>query len=175
MIKQEIVFGIFLKERRTRQKITTRQLALTLGYKNINNGIRRITAIENGQTEPELTAKIMTALGVMPEDRDRCLEQESLQRKQLIEKLPKFKPVLVWRAMACIYVPVELPENLLNQQDMLAYASELARSRHSNCCLKLDYDLRYWINKQGEVGNPDRTMLNTPAAQPDIGRLFTNS
>ncbi len=175
MFEQELVFGAFLKERRTSLKLTTAQLAAKIGYKNICKGIRRISAVENGETEPELTAKIMASLGITTEDREKCRKQEALFRKQLIEKLPKFKPVLIWRAMACIYVSVELPENIVNQQDLLDYAAELARTRHSNCCLRLDYDLRYWINKNGETGKADRRMENMPTARPDIGILLSGS
>ena len=175
MLEQEMVFGKFLRERRTRLSLTTAQLAAGVGYQNINKGIRRITAVENGETEPELTAKIMAYLGVTSEDRHNCLEQEALYRRRLIEKLPKFKPVLIWRAMACIYLPVELPENIIDQHDLLAYAAELARTRNSNCCLKLDYDLRYWISKNGEIGKADRRMENMPKARPDIGLLLADS
>lgn len=172
MFEQEIVFGIFLRDRRTQLKLTAGQLAAKIGYKNINKGIRRIAAVENGKTEPELTAKIMAHLEVTEEDRAQCLSQEPLLRKQLIEKLPEFQPVLVWRAMACVYVPVKLPENITARQDMLAYAAELAKTRRSNCCLKLDYDLRYWINKNGEISKADNRMENTPTAKPNLGMLL---
>lgn len=175
MLEQEIVFGIFLKDRRTQLKLTAGQLAAKIGYKNINKGIRRILAAENGKTEPELTAKIMAYLEVTAEDRAQCLSQEALLRKQLIKKLPEFKPTLVWRAMPCVYVPVKLPENITSHQDMLAYAAELAKTRRSNCCLKLDYDLRYWFNKNGEIGKADSRIENTPIARPNIGMLLRGS
>lgn len=174
MLEQEIVFGKFLKERRNQLKLTTAQLASKIGYKNISKGIRRITAIEKGEIEPELTERLMTLLEVKTEDRAKCFENEALLRKQLIEKLPEFKPTIVWRAMACIYVPVEIPENITSQEGMLAYASELAKTRKSNCCLKLDYDLRYWINRDGEVGKADRRIENMPTAKPNIGVLLNN-
>ncbi len=174
MFEQEIVFGKFLKVRRKQLKLTIAQLVSKIGYKNISKGIRRIADIENGKTEPELTGKIMLQLGVTQEDRKRCEKQEALHKKQLIEKLPKFKPVLVWRAMACVYMSIELPENFTSQQDMIHYASEIAKTRKSNCCLKLDYDLRYWINKNGEIGKADRRIENMPTAKPNIGVLLNN-
>lgn len=175
MFKQEIVFGIFLKERRAVLKLTQAQLAAMVGYSNITKGIRRISAIENGDTGTDLTEKLMNCLGVSPAERQRCLDHEDNFRRQLIAKLPDFKPVLTWRAMACIYVPVEIPEDITRPQEMLAYAAELARSRHGNCCLELDYDLKYWISKNGDISKADRRIKKLPRAKPDIGILLANS
>ena len=174
MLKQELVFGEFLKERRNQLRLTVSQLASDIGYRNINKGIRRITAVESGHIDSELVAKLMMHLQVTQEDRDRCLNLEATARKLLIEKMPKFKPVIVWRAMPCIYVPVNLPEGLTEQQDMIAYAAEFSRERHGHCCLKLDYDLRYWINERGETGNADRTISNLPDVKPNLVKLLSN-
>lgn len=175
MLSQEIVFGKFLKERRNQLKLSQSQLAAKIGYKNINKGIRRIADIENGRPEHKLTKSIMSCLGVTSEDRELCAQKEALHREQSISKLPRFKPILIWRAMACIYVPVKLPENITQHKELIAYAANLAKAKNSNCCLKLDYDLRYWINKNGDISHADRRLENTPTAKPNIGMLLTTN
>jgi len=57
MLEQEMVFGKFLRERRTRLSLTTAQLAAGVGYQNINKGIRRITAVENGEYRARVDCK----------------------------------------------------------------------------------------------------------------------
>ncbi len=164
MEKTEFVFGRFLKERRKAMGLTHKQLAERLGYRNTNRGIRRIQRIENGFIENDLVGKIMQILDVNDEEREKCRQQEEAYLLEQIAKLPKFKPVLVWRAMACAYVDVKIPENLTTTGEMLEFASAYAKERKALCWLKLDYNLRYHINRDGEVSGPDSSISHLPCA-----------
>lgn len=162
MEKTEFVFGRFLKERRLAINLTQKQLADKLGYRNTNRGIRRIQKIEDGFIDSDLVCKIMQNLDVSNEERAKCCLREEACILEQIAKLPKFKPVLVWRAMACVYVEVKMPESLTTVDEMLEFASAYAKERKALCWLKLDYNLRYHINRDGEIAGPDRSISDLP-------------
>ena len=85
---QELVFGRFLQNRRKELELTPNQLALKLGYRNANKGIRRIAAIESGEIREEIINKIMKVLNVSEDDRLRCSEKEETYIDKLVSKLP---------------------------------------------------------------------------------------
>lgn len=171
MLNQELVFAIFLEQRRKSLQLTHKQLAQMLGYKNTNKGIRRIIAIEAGQMDNTLVPKIMKVLDVSEVERRKCLLGEQLFKKQELKKLPTFEPKLIWRAMACIYIPQILPKYLTSKASMIVYSKDFARTRNAHCRLELDYDYRYYISKIGEISKPDRRLNYKIASRTIIGEL----
>lgn len=129
MQKSEFVFGKKIKERRIAKKLTQKELALKLGYKNIPRGIRRIDKAEAGWGENEIVKKIMVILGISAAERTACEVEEEKYLLAEIAKLPKFKPVLAWRAMACVYCHEKIPEELTTVEQMLEFASNFAKTR----------------------------------------------
>ena len=173
MIKQqEMIFGRFLEEKRKNSGFSRKEIAQKTGYKNLNKGIRRIKAIEEGKIDEPLVQKIMTILEVAGLDREKCLLAEKLQIKREIKKLPEFKPRIIWRAMSCLYIPLEIPEYLTSKAAILNFARALARERKAHCRLELNYNLRYYIAPSGEVSKPDRRFHYDRPAKPALSSCF---
>lgn len=172
MPTQELVFGQFLQNRRKTLKLTHKVLATKLGYSNISKGIRRIVDIENGKIHQSLISSLMITLGVTEENRALCNAREQIYIQDYVKILPKFKAVILYRAMACIYVPIEIPTNLRSAQAKLIYAIDFAKEKHAHCCLKLDYNLRYYINKEGGVSKADRRLYEVSWSKPNLGKLL---
>lgn len=162
LLRPKFVLGMFLKERREAMNLSRKQLAEKIGYKNTSKGIRRIETAEDGFIHPEILKKLVYCLNITENDLKRCEEEEEPYLRSLAAKMPPFKPVLIWRAMACLYIAVKIPEELTEREDIMAFASNYAKQRHSKCCLKFDYDLRYWINEEGEVPPADRSFTDLP-------------
>jgi len=160
----EFVFGKLLKDRRIALGLSPKQLAEKLGYKNFTKGIRRIDQAQEGCCCEDKLQEIMKILNVTEADRAQCRIEQEKQILEKIKTLPKFKPVLVWRAMACAYVEVKIPEKLTNVEQMLEFASNFARERQRLAWLKLDYNLRYHIGTDGSVSEPDRSVSHLPCA-----------
>ena len=160
----EFVFGKLLKDRRVALGLSPKQLAEKLGYKNVTKGIRRVNEAEEGCVCEDKLQEIMTFLNVTEADRARCRIEQEKQILEKIKTLPKFKPVLVWRAMACIYPQVKIPEELTTVEQMLEFASNFTRARKRLAWLKLDYNLRYHIGTDGSVSEPDRSVSPLPCA-----------
>ena len=169
---QELVFGHFLQNRRKALKLTHKELALKMGYRNISKGIRRIIDVENGIIIESIISKLMVALNVTGEDRAKCKAKEDSYIQDYVNTLPVFKPVLVYRAMACIYIPIEIPNALGSVQEQIKFAIDVAQARHAHCWLKLNYNLRYHINKEGGVSKADRSLREVTGARPDIGKIL---
>lgn len=169
---QELVFGHFLQNRRKTLKLTRKELALKMGYRNISKGIRRIIDVENGIIIESIISKLMVALEIPEKDRIICNEKEQSYIQDYVNKLPEFKPKLLYRAMACVYIPMEIPPDLQSIEDVIIFASDYARERKAFCCLELDYNLRYYINKEGGISKADRKLCNVLGAKPNIGQIL---
>lgn len=160
----EFVFGQLLKDRRIAMGLSPKQLAEKLGYRNIVKGIRRINEAEEGGGDNNKLQEIMAVLGVTEADRAQCRVEQEKQILEKIKTLPKFKPVLVYRIFACLYANAKIPEELTTEEQLKEFAGNFARERKCLAWLKLDYNLTYFINIEGKVLGPDRSLSSLPYA-----------
>ncbi|MGI6444200.1 MAG: helix-turn-helix domain-containing protein [Candidatus Ozemobacteraceae bacterium] len=160
----EFVFGQLLKDRRIAMGLSPKQLAEKLGYTNIVKGIRRINVAEEGGARDNKLQEIMAILGVTEADRSQCRIEQEKQILEKIKTLPKFKPVLVYRIMACIYAEAKIPEELTTEEQLKEFAGNFARERKFKAWLKLDYNITYFINTDGKVSEPIRSIVSLPYA-----------
>jgi transcriptional regulator with XRE-family HTH domain len=161
--------GEMFRRTRVERGLSLRQLALLVGYRNTNKGIRRLTAIEKGDLSPnrDLYDRIASALeldldllkATVVRDRDEYLENWNRWADEPI------KPYLFLRLQSCIYVRREIPEELADLEQVELWASGVARKNHWRACLVWTRRLSVWFDADG--GIEARTEA-TPDGPPNV-------
>lgn len=155
-MQQSKILGNLIEKRRLQFRLTRRDMAKLLGYKNFGRGIHVIEQIESGRiTEP--VQKIIELLKITQEELKFCFYEETRLENEYRAALPPFRPHIVRRFTACAYGEISIPDHI-KPPDLLNYASDLARKLKSELCLRLNYNLCYWIGIDGKCkkeSNPD--------------------
>jgi transcriptional regulator with XRE-family HTH domain len=103
-------------------------LARLVGYNNVSKGANRINKFEGGgDIQAQLLLKLADVLGIDRQTVDRLIEED---RRQFFEEWNAWAnepihPYVVVRAMAEIYCPHDLPEEIQSVEEAEAYAAAL--------------------------------------------------
>jgi transcriptional regulator with XRE-family HTH domain len=162
--------GDFLRVERFKQGLSLGELARLVGYRNINKGIRRITALERtGMTKPDLLVNVAEALNL---DWEMVLDMAEGDRQERLREWESWanKPqpmCMVVRMMAAVYARKALPEGITTPEQAEAWACEFAREHRWRVCLVVSRRLSVWIDAFGLVearteARPDQP--NVPVA-----------
>jgi len=140
--------GSYIKGERLKQKLNTAQLAIKIGYKNVNKGMRRISALESeGVFNPGLLKKIVDVLNLdadfidslIRKDREACEEE---YERWLNEPV---KMTYTIRAMPAIYLTYDLPAEITSENGAVVYVSDIAKD--SKCMAWLN------LSRRGSIFN----------------------
>jgi hypothetical protein len=138
------------KKRRLEKGLRLSELARLLGYSNLSKGCQRIETFEGcGDITSDLFAKLALALEIDQLTIDR-LAQEDLREWAAWANEP-IKPYMVVRAMATVYCPVNLPDEIQSVEEAQAFASKRAREWSKRICLILSRRISVWYAADGTV------------------------
>jgi len=147
-MQQSKILGNLIEKRRLQFRLTRRAMAELLGYKNFGRGIHVIEQIESGKIHEPVT-KIIELLKITQEELKFCFNEEIRLKNEYRAALPPFRPHIVRRFTACAYGRISIPDHI-NPSELLNYASDLARKLKSELCLRLNYNLCYWVGIDGK-------------------------
>ena len=167
MNNQQKFLGKLLEKRRKEQGLSKKEMVLKLGYLNINRGIRRVNAIENGEVIREVTVKMMRILGVTQEEMATCEKKQA----EWIDSLPPIKPYIVVRIIPAIYLNADVPQHL-TEEEMVEYAIALSKRQNRYVCLQYARAKRYWINPNGSY-TIDTELQGGPSMSMDLSKILT--
>jgi transcriptional regulator with XRE-family HTH domain len=146
--------GEFLRDERLRQGLLLDELARLVGYRNVNKGMRRITALEQtGTGKADLLVNVASALNLDWAVVEELAEEDHQDRLREWDRWVN-QPVpihMVVRLMACIYCKTPLPEWVTTPEQAEAWASEFAREHRWRVCLVVSRRLSVWIDAFGLV------------------------
>jgi transcriptional regulator with XRE-family HTH domain len=141
------------------------QLARLAGYSNISKGSNRINSFErSGIVHTELCTKLADVLGIDRQTVDSLIDED---RRQFFEEWNAWAnepihPYLVVRAMAAIYCPHNLPEEIHSVEEAEAYGILVARKWNKRCCLVLSRRISVWIAADGSIENVTEAVPGEP-------------
>ena len=98
---QSKVLGNFIEKRRLQFRLTRKELAKLLGYRNLGRGIWQIEQIERGIIR-EPVSRIIELLKITGSELKYCSDEEIRLRNECRTALPAFSPHIVRRFTACI-------------------------------------------------------------------------
>jgi transcriptional regulator with XRE-family HTH domain len=155
----------FFHSLRLTKGLSLGQLARLIGYRNISKGANRIRAFENsGAAHPELFAKLAAALEIDQATIDQLANEDRRDWNEWANE--PIKPSLVIRLMAAIYVTRNLPTEIQNAKEAIAWAAEVAKDDRKRCCLVLSRRISFWFAADGTVEQVTEAVpgeINTPA------------
>lgn len=145
----------FFKER----GLGRRQLAERMGYRNLNRGMRHVTAWLRGEALPcaahiDLLAPALEMPRAELEAlvrRDAVALAEEARRRRALD--PRF--YLIIRYMPAVYGSEVLGEDLDEQEALAAAAARAARIQR-RCCLSTPSSRCYWLSATGALEGVNR-------------------
>jgi transcriptional regulator with XRE-family HTH domain len=171
--------GDLFRKTRLERGLSLRQLALLVGYRNTNKGIRRLTAIESGDLSPnrDLYGRIASALEL---DLEILKTTVARDRAEYLKKWNRWadepiKPHLILRLQSCIYIRREIPEELADLEQVELWASGVAREHHWRACLVWTRRLSIWFDVDGGIEDQTEATPDGPPNVPSMqigGRRF---
>ena len=167
--------GHLLWNFRFKNKITCAVIARGLGYTNTNKGIRKYLGWERGDEYPEEEQlhQLVQVMKLDPKKVENAVARDQRDyEKWLDEPIPM---TLVVRLMSCVYIDVDVPENL-SPEEAAAFASEYARKANLRVCLVKSRRESVYFSSNGEVEFTIRERPHTMMGGRRFGfRLSRNS
>lgn len=160
------ILGNLIEKRRLQFRLTRKALAKLLGYSNLGRGIWQIEQIESGKISEPVT-KIIEILKITASELKWCSDEEIRLKNEYRAAQPPFTPHIIRRFTAAVYSKIAVPDNI-KPPDLLNYASNLARELKSELCVRLNYDLCYWV----EIDGSHKKDTN-PASMPHPAIIFS--
>lgn len=157
--------GEYLRDNRVKQGLTLGQLARMVGYRNINKGERRITALERtGKGNADLLVNVASALNL---DWEMVLDLAEEDRQERLREWEAWanQPVpmhLVVRLMAAVYARKVLPEGVTTPEQAETWACEFAKEHRWRVCLVVSRRQSVWIDAEGQVESRSQATPNQP-------------
>ena len=142
--------GKLLWESRFKNKITCKVIARGLGYRNVNKGARKYLQWERAEGYPkkEELDQLIQIMKLNPKQVEKAVEQDQRDyEKWLDEPIPI---TLVVRLVSCVYVDVDVPENL-SPEEAEEFARQYARRTHLRVTLVKSRKQSIYFDKNGEV------------------------
>lgn len=155
------ILGNLIEKRRIEMRFTRKDIAVMLGFKNLGRAIWLIDQIERGKNYEKLIPRICELLKITELDLKRCETEEYRLIREYRASLPPFKPHIVIRYGACIYVKTAIPSNV-DPLNYLAYTVALSKEKNLEMCLQLSYELRCWV-KPDETHSIGQGFGNDPS------------
>lgn len=135
---------------RFKNKITCAVIARGLGYRNVNKGARKYLQWERAEGYPEekQLQQLIRVMKLDPKEVEKAIEQDQRDyEKWLDEPIPI---TLVVRLMSCVYVDVDVPENL-SPEEAIEFARQYARRTHLRVTLVKSRRESVYFDKNGDV------------------------
>jgi transcriptional regulator with XRE-family HTH domain len=146
--------GSYLKSERLKKKLNTAELAGKIGYKNINKGMRRISALEReGFAIADLLKKVNDTLKLDAGYIDSLIRKDREAYEAELERWlnEPVKMTYTIRAMPTIYLSYDLPSEITNEEEAVAYVSTIAKNRKCLAWLNLSRRERVFLDRLGGV------------------------
>ena len=146
--------GSYLKSERLKTKLNTAELAGKIGYKNINKGMRKISALEReGFATADLLKKVADTLELDAGYIDSLIRKDreayEADYEQWLNEPVKMNYTI--RAMPTIYLTYELPSEITNEAEAIAYVSAIAKDKKCMTWLSLSRKVNIHIGANGEI------------------------
>ena len=164
----------FFRQRRLDLGLRLPDAARMCGYQNLGRGSNRIDRFEQtGEIHVGLYPKLVAALGIDQEICDRLNEEDRQQARRVwLEYInTPIKPHVVFRAIPCVFIRKELPEECKTIEEMESFASEYASDIRKKVWLVVSRKLTIHYDESGhKVATTDHP--NSPHMQLKRGRPF---
>jgi len=152
----------YLSNLRQKQHLSYRDLAIKLGYANLEKGCRRIQAFEDssGETKPkDLPQKLASLLGADPQQMNQMIDLDKAEWEAWLDEPVPMRLIIRYMAVVCAEEPI--PATITTPAEAEAYAKQVAVEKHRRVCLVVSRRLSVWIDEKGEVdirtkARPDR-------------------
>lgn len=123
-------------------------LARKLGKININKACRHIMNLEmTGQGRKELIDEIAAFLNITEDEMNKAIRADWFDWLQ--ERLRPCRPYIVTRYMAAVYGHKDIPDEIKEDLDVLAFACKHAVKNSRRCCLVLNGLIRIYLSAEG--------------------------
>lgn len=155
----------YFRNERLKKKLRLGQVARMVGYKNVSKGSRRVETFEQtGHVRRELLDKLATALGIDAATVNSLVEEDRLVW-QAWASTP-IRPYIVVRAMATVYCPVRIPDDVRSVEEAEEYAAGVARQKRMQVCLVLSRRLSVWFAADGTIEQVTEGVADDEPNQP---------
>ena len=143
----------YVRSVRRSKGLSVRELAIKMGYQNLNRGMRRINEFEQcASIATPVFEKLARALEL-----DRA-EMRELARKDRDDVEREFKhwaekpitPFLTLRPYCAVYIRQDLPDSIQTEPEAIDYAAKVAKERGMKVCLTMTRKKTFWFSEQGE-------------------------
>ena len=136
----------YIKQERNMKGLNTAQLSKMMGYKNINKGMRRISALEReGFATADLLKKVADNLNLDHEYIDSLIRKDreayEAEYEQWLNEPVKMSYTI--RAMPAIYLTYDLPSEITNEAEAIAYVSVVAKEKRCLAWFSLSRNIYY--------------------------------
>lgn len=167
--KQGFVIGKFVKYKRTELNLSQRDVAIAIGYKNINRGIKRVNDIELGIIIKEHLEKIISVLNITETEKQKCENYEKQYVNDYVKTLKPFEQSLIvgTSKWSCNSYSVDKEKTL---KENIEIAKKLSKKYYHVAILSLNYNLRYYVYSNGEYTK--FTVLKTESLSKNLPIRF---
>jgi hypothetical protein len=139
-----------IESKRKQQQLSTIQLAVRLGYKNINKGCRRIEDLEKqGISSRAFLEAVSRELKIAPELVQEATSKDDENKQKRFEEWAAQPQPLRLFAKGPIPVQIPLPAGCVSECEAIIFAREFAQRRGIKVCLVLDRRQSLWIDPTG--------------------------
>ena len=144
----------FIKQERIKQGLNYAELSRSMGYKNLNRGMRRIIDLEReGKVYSEILRKIISTLEL---DKDIVNKLISIDREAYEAEYERWlnEPVKMSytiKVMPTIYLSYDLPSNITSEDEAVRFVAGIAKEQHNKCWVILSRKEKVYITEAGEV------------------------
>ena len=152
--------GNLLWKSRFKNNVRFKVIVRGLGYTNTNKGARKYLRWERGEEYPERQEleKLIQVMKLKPKQVEEAFERDRRDYERWLEE--PIPLTLVVRLMSCVYVDVNVPENL-SPEEAEGWAREYARKANLRVCLvkSRKTSVYFSANGQAEFIIPERPLM----------------
>ncbi len=148
-----------LRSYREKNQKRLSDLAVMIGYKNVNKGIRRLSHIEKNPSrynaeDMKIVHKIMEVFNIPQRVFDVAIDEDARESVVRANNVFTYRgnPYVIIRFAPAFYLQYDIPKDLYSNYILMEeYACRLAKDKHVYICLVLPNKYEIWIDKNGEV------------------------
>ena len=149
--------GDYLRGKREGLGLRRSEVALLLGYENLNKGSRRVHSVEEGRwISRDFLLRLMDLLQIEPQvvqdliDRD-CQEYVAAWNRWADQPTPMHAAV---RYIPGFFAGIELPDDVTTPERAVAWAVETAKRLHRKVVLVVSRRVSWTIHEDGRADGP---------------------
>ena len=142
--------GQLVRRRRLESCLSLRRMAVALGYRNVNKGIRRVQSLEvSGVADETFWRKVQNVLELDKSEVRQAFERDWQAYQTWLDESIEIRCIIRW--MPAIYSEVVLPADVKGDPEQARkFARNLARPKHRKVWLRLSRRLTVWVDERGE-------------------------